>query len=672
MHYRYFPYKPYPEQVQFMSNLELLAQKGGIGLFDAPTGFGKTAATLSALLGYVDRPIIYLTRTHNQMQQVARELREVNQHGFDFKGVVRGSRRFLCLIPEVRACATNAEMIESCLSRLQSSEGVTLLDFVESGSASVTGSDLSLRVRADMTCSFQGHTIEVPIEIPKGIPSVADVETLVRYGQEFNICPYFLARLLAQSRRVVVGSYKYLFIGDLSIKDAFLVLDEAHNIDALCRDAYSLQLSQRSVEHAIVETQEGEDFGAINWEELSIEVQEFFKRVTLPKTEIAILNQQQTLDLLEEHGLGQNFLKSVKAAWTDLCQLHAELMQIRGRVFPLESLRTYTIFTFFHRLMEDPSEHFVAILESQAPKRLLWTCLDPALAFRDIREKNPHNIILMSGTLSPMSNLGRMFDVKATIHDYPSIVPMRNVQVLVLRTGPYDGPLTSEYKHRNNPAIGEAYGETIQQIVAQVPNGSLIFFPSYGFMRQLLRIWSQQGILDQMKDMGHNLFFETPDAGKSLIDEYREHALSGNAVLFAVCRGKLSEGADFPDATGRAAILAGVPFPDLSDPKVKAQRQYYENKNKGLGATWYLDEAIRTVNQTLGRVWRHHQDYALGCLLDGRYYWRTNIEKISPWLRSRMRFQAREDSFTSILHRIKAFFNRAERRYQHISSSKTT
>lgn len=667
-----FPYRPYPEQVQFMSDVELLAQKGGVGLFEAPTGFGKTAATLSALLGYVDKPIVYLTRTHNQMRQVAKELREVNRRGCDFKGVVRGSRRFLCLISEVRACATNAEMIESCLSRLQSSEGVTLLDFVETGSASVTGSDLHLRVRADMTCSFQGRTIEVPIDIPQGIPAVADVETLVRYGREFHICPYFLARLLAQSRRVVVGSYKYLFIGDLSIKGAFLVLDEAHNIDALCREAYSLQLSQRSVEQAIAETQEGEDFGAINWEELSIEVHEFFKRVTLPKTETAILTQQQTLDLLEEYGLGDNFLKSVKAAWTDLCQLHAELMQIRGRVFPLESLRTHSIFTFFHRLMEDPPEQFVAILETQALKRLAWTCLDPALAFREIREKNPHAIILMSGTLSPMVNLGRMFEVETIIHDYPSIVPLRNVQVLVLRTGPYDDPLTSEYKHRNNPAIGEAYGETIQQIVTQVPNGSLVFFPSYGFMRQLLRVWSQQGILERMKDTGYDLFFETPEAGKSLIDKYKEQARSGNAVLFAVCRGKLSEGADFPDATGRAAILVGVPFPDLSDPKVKAQRQYYENKSQGLGATWYLDEAIRTVNQTLGRVWRHHQDYALGCLLDGRYYWRSNFEKISPWLRSRMRFQTREDSFSSILHRIKAFFNRAERRYHHISSSKTT
>jgi len=651
-----------------MGDLEQLAQKGGIGFFEAPTGFGKTAATMSALLGYVDKPIIYLTRTHSQMRQVARELREINKRGFDYKSVIRGSRRFLCLIPEVRSSTTHGEMVEGCLSRLRSVDGVTLLDFVETGSASVMGSDLSLRVHAEMACP----AAKIPVEIPPGVPSVADVEALIQYGQEFKICPYFLARLLARSRRVVVGSYKYLFIGDLSIKDALLVLDEAHNIDGLCREAYSLQINQRIVNRALGETQEGEEFGAINWEELTIEVREFFNRATLPKADTAILNPQQTMDLLEEYGLGKNFLESVKASWTDLCQLHVELMYARGRVFPLESLRTYQLFKFFTRLIEDPPEYFVGIFESHPQKKLSWTCLDPTLAFREIQEKKPQVICLMSGTLAPMENLGRLFNIDATMQDYPSIVPSKNIQMLVLRTGPNDDPLTSEYKYRNNPKIGNAYGETIHQITSQIPNGSLVFFPSYGFMNQLKQTWVQTGILEQMKSEGYQIYFEAPSAGKSLIDDYKEEARAGKAVLFAVCRGKLSEGADFPDDTGRAVILVGIPFPDLSDPKVKAQRQYFENKSKGLGKTWYIDEAIRTTNQTLGRVWRHQHDYALGCLLDGRYYWRSNFVRISPWLKTRMHFQQREDSFDSILRKIRGFFKRAERRYQEENSFNTS
>ena len=124
---------------------------------------------------------------------------------------------------------------------------------------------------------------------------------------------------------------------------------------------------------------------------------------------------------------------------------------------------------FGYYLNSDPNS-FVGIFETKPQKKLSWTCLDPSLAFHEICEKNPTAICLMSGTLAPMENLGRLFNVEATMQDYPSIVPSKNVQMLVLRTGPNDDHLTSEYKHRNNPKIVKAYGETIQQIVSQIPN----------------------------------------------------------------------------------------------------------------------------------------------------------------------------------------------------------
>jgi hypothetical protein len=40
-------------------------------------------------------------------------------------------------------------------------------------------------------------------------------------------------------------------------------------------------------------------------------------------------------------------------------------------------------------------------------------------------------------------------------------------------------------------------------------------------------------------------------------------------VLFAVCRGKVSEGIDFADAKARAVVVTGMPYPSLTDPKVR-------------------------------------------------------------------------------------------------------
>ncbi len=46
--------------------------------------------------------------------------------------------------------------------------------------------------------------------------------------------------------------------------------------------------------------------------------------------------------------------------------------------------------------------------------------------------------------------------------------------------------------------------------------------------------------------------------------------------MFAVCRGKISEGIDFADDNGRAVIVTGLPFPSFTDPKVILKRKYLD------------------------------------------------------------------------------------------------
>lgn len=41
------------------------------------------------------------------------------------------------------------------------------------------------------------------------------------------------------------------------------------------------------------------------------------------------------------------------------------------------------------------------------------------------------------------------------------------------------------------------------------------------------------------------------------------------AILFAVCRGKVSEGLDFADERGRAVVITGLPYPAAFDPRVR-------------------------------------------------------------------------------------------------------
>jgi len=60
------------------------------------------------------------------------------------------------------------------------------------------------------------------------------------------------------------------------------------------------------------------------------------------------------------------------------------------------------------------------------------------------------------------------------------------------------------------------------------------------------------------------------------------------AIMLAVCRGKISEGLDFSDEAARCAILVGVPFPTLIDPRTIIKKDYLDKKNGGgSGQQWY-------------------------------------------------------------------------------------
>lgn len=45
------------------------------------------------------------------------------------------------------------------------------------------------------------------------------------------------------------------------------------------------------------------------------------------------------------------------------------------------------------------------------------------------------------------------------------------------------------------------------------------------------------------------------------MEEYSMKAKSTGAVMFCVCRGKISEGIDFADELARAVVVIGIPYP---------------------------------------------------------------------------------------------------------------
>ena len=99
-----------------------------------------------------------------------------------------------------------------------------------------------------------------------------------------------------------------------------------------------------------------------------------------------------------------------------------------------------------------------------------------------------------------------------------------------------------------------------------------------------------------------------------------------------VCRGRISEGLDFSDKAARCVIIVGIPYPQVTDPKIILKKSYLdnqktlseENKESLSGSKWYNQQATRAVNQAIGRVIRHVQDYGAILLMDERYVYSSN------------------------------------------------
>lgn len=148
--------------------------------------------------------------------------------------------------------------------------------------------------------------------------------------------------------------------------------------------------------------------------------------------------------------------------------------------------------------------------------------------------------------------------------------------------------------------------------------------------------------------------------------DYYRHAMDANgpgAVFFAICRGKVSEGLDFSDGKGRAVIVTGIPYPPLRDPKVVLKRQYLEDLAKDgrlkksqllTGDEWYSQQASRAVNQAIGRVIRHRNDFGAILLFDDRFASPKAASQLSLWLRPHI---AVHESFAHMQSPLCRFFS---------------
>lgn len=324
--------------------------------------------------------------------------------------------------------------------------------------------------------------------------------------------------------------------------------------------------------------------------------------------------------------------------------------------------------------------------EGWSYKLSLW-CFYPGLAMKSLMATGIRSLVVTSGTLSPLDSFAYELGIPFPIRlENPHVIPTSQIWVGVLSTSVDGETLNSAYSNRSSE-YKRSLGRTLVNVARISPAGMLVFFPSYNMMEECIATWEQatensaSPIWAQMCRYKQPVI--EPRESKMLklamkdyydkVDAPRRGDLNG-AIFLAVCRGKVSEGLDFSNQYGRTVVVTGLPFALNTDQKVKLKREYLDNqvlkkssidrqsKNQNSGTTgpraetkeegknnhsdevsgmsdkpltgadWYTQSAWRAVNQAIGRVIRHRNDYGAIIFADERFRSTANVQ-LSKWLR---------------------------------------
>lgn len=304
-------------------------------------------------------------------------------------------------------------------------------------------------------------------------------------------------------------------------------------------------------------------------------------------------------------------------------------------------------------------------------------CLDGSLAFNHLLH-SVHRVVLASGTLAPFTQLARDLGVTAALWrtvEGLHVVPTSHYRLAALTALPASTstaspsaatPLRCTYASLSNPAFLKAVARCVVQLARTVQHGSgggvLFFVPNYAALHSLAKM-AREVLLAQAQNNAGNttaspiqLFLEPrkAEALTQVLHEFQcctQGSRGGTALFFCVYRGKVSEGIDFTDDMARLVICLGVPLQPLKSWKVVAQRSYS-------GPDWYTTDAVRAVNQALGRCLRHARDYGAVVLLDERYAQAEYQQRLSRWCRTSLQV---ETSLPSLCDDLQSAFARWRR-----------
>ncbi|MBV96032.1 TFIIH basal transcription factor complex helicase XPD subunit, partial [Eschrichtius robustus] len=545
---------------------------------------------------------------------------------------------------------------------------------------------------------FDVHGRQVPL--PAGIYNLDDLKAV---GQRQGWCPYFLARYSILHANVVVYSYHYLLdpkIADLVSKElarkAVVVFDEAHNIDNVCIDSMSVNLTRRTLDRCQgnLETLQKTVLRIKETDEQRLRdeyrrlVEGLREASAARETDAHLANPVLPDEVLQEavpgsirtaeHFLGflRRLLEYVKwrlrvqhvvqesppAFLSGLAQ--RVCIQRKPLRFCAERLRSL-LHTLEIADLADFSPltllaNFATLVSTYAKGELTSPCLcrPPAAGIGiwqnlegcpwDLDRRDLVGVEKYGGgqrhEMRPekfcgvCSHWGILDFHPVTMATFTMTLARVCLCPMIIGRGNDQVAISSKFETREDIAVIRNYGNLLLEMSAVVPDGIVAFFTSYQYMESTVASWYEQGILENIQ-RNKLLFIETQDGAETSValEKYQEACENGRgAILLSVARGKVSEGIDFVHHYGRAVIMFGVPYVYTQSRILKARLEYLRDQFQIRENDFLTFDAMRHAAQCVGRAIRGKTDYGLMVFADKRFARADKRGKLPRWIQEHL------------------------------------
>ncbi|CAG7829108.1 unnamed protein product [Allacma fusca] len=520
---------------------------------------------------------------------------------------------------------------------------------------------------------------------------------LIEFCFKNKTCPHFEQLNVLKEAKIVFCTYSYMLQPDIrealdiNLKNNIIIFDEGHNVENICYQIASTPeglltygnlskcsfVLESALNSSTVSSGKKESLGILSKALQSFRnllskkyyIQQDFSRLNFSVPLKLTLNKFKAD--LESIGFGPSNFPHLRTSYNILnnrpytpestrCRFKinrealrfvADLLRILGFLWedsPATSAEPDFNVFLIRSLSTRQIDENLAILPLDFNIEIRIMCMNPGVVFQHMNVAR--SVIIASGTLSPMKPFSTQLGIpfQRQLSECHVVDPKRVFCKLINK---YEGSsqnlleLTSSVtEHKDKwEDIQDQLGKIVGEICSNVPKGVLVFVQSEAYANKMKNTWERNGNLKAIGDI-KKIFFERkgmrPEDVKEMLDNYRHSAEKKGAILFAYMRGKFSEGIDFKDDHARALVIIGIPFLPKDDLFVKNKRTYQGNMFKRStqsdcldGMEWWVNNAFQALNQAIGRNIRHIHDWGAIFLLDKRWNYRRNQQRLPKWFR---------------------------------------